>query len=83
MLDNQVSYMRVDKDLNKAFRLIGPNSSSKSVILNTFAGKMQAASHSISVPMTAYLTLELFRERVEENYRKKRENSLVPKDPTK
>ena len=83
MLDTQVSYMRADKNLDKAFRLIGPHSSSKTVILNTFAAKMQAASHSVSVPMSAYLTLDLFRERVEENYRKKRENALVPRDPSK
>jgi hypothetical protein len=33
--------------------------------------------------MTAYLTLELFKTRVEESYRKKRESSLVPKDSSK
>jgi len=44
---------------------------------------MQAASHSVSVPMSAYLTLDLFKERVEDNYRKKRENALVPRDPSK
>jgi hypothetical protein len=33
--------------------------------------------------MISYLTLELFKEKIEENYRKKRENSLVPKDPSK
>lgn len=75
--------MKVDKELNKAFRLIGPSSSSKTVILNTFATKIQQQSHSISVPMTAYMTLELFRERIEENYRKKRESTLVPKDPSR
>jgi pyrimidine operon attenuation protein/uracil phosphoribosyltransferase len=83
MLDNQVSYMRADKSLDKAFRLVGPTSSSKTVILNTFAAKMHQASHSVSVPMSAYLTLDLFRDRVEDNYRKKRENTLVPLDASK
>jgi hypothetical protein len=40
LLDNQVSYMKQDKELNKSFRLIGPSSSSKTVILNTFTGKI-------------------------------------------
>jgi hypothetical protein len=75
--------MRRDKELNKSFRMIGPSSSSKTVILNTFASKLQVSTITISVPMTAYMTLDLFKERAEENYRKKRENSLVPKDPTK
>ena len=65
MLDCQVSYMRVDKELNKTFRLIGPSSGSKTVILNTFAGKIKQATHSISVPMTAYMNLELFKVRLE------------------
>lgn len=75
--------MRADKSLDKSFRLIGPSSSSKTVILNTFAAKMQAASHSVSVPMSAYLTLDLFKNKVEDNYRKKRESALVPRDPSK
>ena len=83
MLDNQVQYMKFDKDLNKAFRLIGPSASSKSVILNTFANKIKTPTQLVSVPMTSYLTLEVFRQKVELNYRKKRENSLVPRDAAK
>ena len=80
MLDNQVSYMRFDKDLDKQFRLIGPSSSSKTVILNTFAGKVANSVKCISVPMSSYLTLDLFKETVEQNYRYKRQNKLIPKD---
>jgi hypothetical protein len=72
MIDNQLSYMKFDKELNKQFRLIGPSSSSKTVILNTFAGKVVVPVKCISVPMSAYLTLDLFKENVESNYRYKR-----------
>ena len=37
----------------------------------------------ISVPISAYLTLDRFKEKVEENYRYKRQDTLVPKDPSK
>ena len=83
MLDNQVQYMKFDKELNKAFRLIGPSASSKSVVLNTFANKITTPTQLVSVPMTSYLTLDVFRQKVELNYRKKRENSLVPRDAAK
>ena len=78
-----MSYMRYDKELDKAFRLIGPSGSSKSVILNTFAPKIETPSILVSVPMTSYLTLETFRAKVELNYRKKRESTLIPRDSNK
>jgi hypothetical protein len=74
--------MRADKELNKQFRLIGPSSSSKTVILNTFAGKLSTPVKCISVPMTAYLTLDLFKENIEKYYKYKRQNTLTPKDKT-
>lgn len=72
-----------EKDLNKNLRLIGPQSSSKTVILNTFEKKLQPQVSSLSIPMTAYLTLERLRFKIEEKYVNKRKNVMVPKDPTK
>jgi len=72
MMDNQVAFMKYDKELDKQFRLIGPSSSSKTVILNTFATKVSVPVKPISVPMSAFMTLDLFKETIEENYRYKR-----------
>lgn len=80
MMDNQVSYMKYDKELNKQFRLIGPASSAKTVILNTFYNKVEVSIKTISIPMSAYMTLDLFKETIETNYRYKRQNTLTPKD---
>jgi hypothetical protein len=73
--------MKYDKELNKQFRLIGPSSSSKTVILNTFASKVVIPVKPISVPMSAFMTHDLFKETIESNYRYKRQNKLTPKDP--
>ena len=75
--------MKRDKDLNKQFRLIGPSSSSKTVILHTFQSKMSEPTKVVNVPMTTYLTLDRLREKVEENYNYKRQNLLVPNEPGK
>ena len=50
-----------EKDLNKNLRLIGPQSSSKTVILNTFEKKLPQAMATVSIPMTAYLTMDRMR----------------------
>ena len=57
-----------EKDLNKNIRLIGPQSSSKTVILNTFEKKLPTPIVTISIPMTAYLTMDRLREKIEEKY---------------
>ena len=44
---------------------------------------MIVPTNVISVPISAYLTLDRFKEKVEENYRYKRQDTLVPKDPSK
>ena len=43
---------------------------------------MIVQTNAVSVPISAYLTLERFVEKIEENYKYKRQNTLVPKDPT-
>ena len=72
-----------EKDLNKHLRLVGPSSSSKTVILNTFQQKLTTPIRTITVPMSAYLTLERLRYKIEEHYTAKRKNTLVPADPNK
>jgi len=39
--------------------------------------------NTITVPISAYLTIERFVEKLEENYIYKRQTVLVPKDPSK
>ena len=75
--------MDKDKDLNKHFRLIGPSSSSKTVILQTFSHKISTPVKTIQIPMSAYLTTTKLRKKIEENYPAKRKNFLIPKDPKK
>ena len=38
---------------------------------------------TISVPMSAYMTLERLRTKVEEKYKPKRKNTLIPRDSDK
>ena len=68
LLDYLVMAMHKEKDLNKHLRLIGPSSSSKTVILNTFENKLTKPVKSVVVPMSAYLTLQRLRNKVEECY---------------
>ena len=72
-----------EKDLNKHLRLVGPSSSSKTVILNTFHTKTGSSISTVSVPMSAYMTLERLRTKVEENYMQKRKNTLIPRESEK
>jgi len=81
--DYLLQAMSKDKDLNKNLRLIGPSSSSKTIILNTFSNKMTVAVNKVIVPMTSYLTLEVLKAKIESNYTAKRKNTLIPKDSNK
>jgi hypothetical protein len=82
LLQDLLTYsLSKEKDLNKHLRLVGPQSSSKSVILHTFEQKIPTPVTSISIPMTAYLTLERLRSMIETKYTCKRKNTLLPKDP--
>lgn len=57
-----------EKDLNKNIRLIGPQSSSKTIILNTFEKKLPTPMTTVSIPMTAYLTRDRLKQKIEEKY---------------
>lgn len=41
------------------------------------------AMATVSIPMTAYLTMDRLRSKIEEQYISKRKNTLVPADPSK
>jgi hypothetical protein len=81
--DHLVYCIDKDKDLNKHLRLIGPSSSSKTVVLHTFATKISTPVKTVMVPLSAYLSTAKLRKIIEENYVPKRRNYLVPKDPKK
>lgn len=38
---------------------------------------------TVTIPMTAYLTMDRMRQKIEEKYISKRKNTLVPADPNK
>ena len=38
---------------------------------------------TVSIPMTAYLTMDRLREKIEEKYVSKRKNTLIPADQNK
>jgi hypothetical protein len=83
MQDLLVYTIDKERDLNKHLRLYGPSSSSKSVILHTFANKSTTPVKPVYIPMSAYLTTAKMRKIIEENYVAKRRSHLVPKDPKK
>ena len=75
--------MRKDGELNKHFRLVGPSGSQKSVILRHSVNKFKQPHKLLPVPMSAYLTLETLKEKVEENYEPKKKNNFVLKESGK
>lgn len=81
--DLLVSTIDKERDLNKHLRLYGPSSSSKSVILHTFASKMSTPVKPVFIPMSAYLTTDKMLKVIEESYVAKRRDYMVPKDPKK
>ena len=75
--------MSYEPDLNKNFRVIGPQGTSKTVILHTFAQRQAEKFDTIQVPMSAYLTFDRLRAVIESNYIAKRKKAYVPKDENK
>lgn len=68
MQDLLVFTIDKEHELNKHLRLYGPSSSSKSVVLHTFATKSSTPVKPVFIPMSAYLTTIKIREVIEENY---------------
>ena len=81
--DQLTTFMQKDYELNKHFRLVGPSSSSKTVVLNTFMHKVATPVKTITVPMAAFLTLKRLRTKIEEVYQYKRKNTMEPRDSEK
>lgn len=80
----QLTYgMRHDSELNKNFRVMGPQGTSKTVILHTFAQRAADRFDTIQIPMSAYLSFDRLRKVVESHYVAKRKKAFVPKDENK
>ena len=61
ILEQLTSSLKFDGELNKNFRVLGPQGTSKSVILSTFAQRSQEQFDSLAVPMSSYLSFERLR----------------------
>lgn len=72
-----------EKDLNKHLRLIGPSSSSKTVILQTFANRISTPTKTVHIPVSAFVSTAKIRQIIEDHYIPQRRNWLVPKDDKK
>lgn len=83
IMEQLTFYMKHDGELNKNFRVLGPQGTSKSVILNTFIHRSQEQFDSIMVPMSGHLSFDRLREVVEKRYVAKRKKIFTPKNPAK
>ena len=80
----QLTYgLKFDGELNKNFRILGPQGTSKSVILHTFVHRSQEQFDSIIVPMSSYLSFESLRKVIEKQYVAKRKKIFSPKNENK
>jgi hypothetical protein len=83
ILEQLTSYLKYDGELNKNFRVLGPQGTSKSVILSTFAQRSQEQFDSVTVPMSSYLTFERLKKTVEKLYVAKRKKVFAPRNERK
>lgn len=83
ILEQLTSYLKFDGELNKNFRVLGPQGTSKSVILSTFIHRSQEKFDSVTVPMSSYLSFERLRRVVEKLYVAKRKKIFTPKNEGK
>lgn len=83
ILEQLTSSLKFDGELNKNFRVLGPQGTSKSVILSTFVHRSQEQFDSVTVPMSSYLSFERLRKVVEKQYVAKRKKIFAPKNEGK
>ena len=83
IIEQLASSLKWDGELNKNFRVMGPQGTSKSVILNTFVQRSQEQYDSVLVPISSYLSFERIRKVVEKLYIAKRKKIFVPKNEGK
>ena len=76
-------YLKYDTELNKNFRILGPRSTSKSVILSTYVKRTKLEMNPVQIPMSCFLTFDRIRSVVERCYLQKRQKLFIPKDPKK
>jgi len=80
----QLTYaLKFDGELNKNFRVFGPQGTSKSIILHTFVHRSQEQFDSIIVPMSSYLSFDSLRKVIEKQYVAKRKKIFSPKNEDK
>jgi hypothetical protein len=83
ILEQLTSYLKYDSALDKNFRVLGPQGTSKSVILSTFMERSKDNFDSITIPMSSYLSFERIREVVEKLYIAKRKKIFAPRSEKK
>lgn len=85
IMEQLTYYLKRDEDgpLDKNFRVLGPQGTSKSVILNTFIHRSQEQFDSIMVPMSSYLSFDRLRKVIEKQYVAKRKKMFAPKNENK
>lgn len=83
ILDQLTYAMKHDKELNKNFRVVGPQGTHKTVLLQTFLQRSQDKLDPITVPMSSYLTFDRLRKVVEGKYVALRKKKFVPKQDNK
>ena len=80
----QLTYLlKFDEELNKNFRVLGPQGTSKSVILHTFIHRSQDQFDSVLVPMSGYLSFDRLRKVIEKKYVAKRKKIFTPRNDNK
>lgn len=83
ILEQLTYYMKHNSELDKNFRLLGPQGTSKSVILSTFVQRSVETMEAVNVPMSAYLSFERLRKVVESKYVARRKKRFEPRDENK
>ena len=83
ILEQLTFYLNYDPELNKNFRVLGPQGTSKSVILNTFIERSKDQFDSVIVPMSSHLSIDRLRINIEKLYTAKRKKIFIPKNSDK
>ena len=58
ILEQLTFSLKYDPELNKNFRVLGPQGTSKSVILNTFIERSKEQFDSVIIPMSSHLSID-------------------------
>lgn len=83
ILEQLTFSLKYDPELNKNFRVLGPQGTSKSVILNTFIERSKEQFDSVIIPMSSHLSIDKLRGNIEKLYTAKRKKIFIPKNNDK